>query len=111
MKLSDENNNNLNNDLDKGVLLEAKPKVKKPSMYNVLLLNDDYTPMDFVTEILKTIFRKSSQDAEAVMMQIHEEGKGVAGTYSHEIAEQKAIETTAQARSQGHPLNCTVEKA
>ena len=75
------------------------------------LLNDDYTPMDFVTEILKTIFRKTPQDAEAVMLKIHEEGKGVAGTYSHEIAEQKAIETTAQARSQGHPLNCTIEKA
>ena len=67
--------------------------------------------MDFVTEILKTIFRKSPQDAEAVMLKIHEEGKGIAGTYAHEIAEQKAIETTAQARSQGHPLNCTVEKA
>ena len=78
---------------------------------HVYLLNDDYTPMDFVTEILKTIFRKSQSDAESVMLKIHEEGKGVAGTYSHEIAEQKAIETTAQARSQGHPLNCTIEKA
>ena len=83
----------------------------EPGLYHVYLLNDDYTPMDFVTEILKTIFRKTPQDAEAVMLKIHEEGKGVAGTYSHEIAEQKAIETTAQARSQGHPLNCTIEKA
>ena len=91
--------------------VKEKVNVKKPRMYKVTLHNDDYTPMDFVTEILKTIFRKSPQDAEAVMMKIHEEGKGVAGTYSHEIAEQKAIETTAQARSQGHPLNCTVEKA
>ena len=85
--------------------------ISEPSLYHVYLLNDDYTPMDFVTEILKTIFRKSSEDAEAVMLKIHEEGKGVAGTYAHEIAEQKAIETTAQARSQGHPLNCTIEKA
>tara|TARA_B100001094_G_scaffold262993_1_gene264398 strand:- start:2337 stop:2648 length:312 start_codon:yes stop_codon:yes gene_type:complete len=89
----------------------TKTTIDEPSMFNVYLLNDDYTPMDFVTEILKTIFRKSPKDAEAVMMQIHEEGKGVAGTFTHEIAEQKAIETTAQARSQGHPLNCTVEKA
>ena len=85
--------------------------IQEPSLYHVYLLNDDYTPMDFVTEILKTIFRRSPEDAEAVMLKIHEEGKGVAGTYAHEIAEQKAIETTAQARSQGHPLNCTVEKA
>ena len=85
--------------------------ISEPSLYHVYLLNDDYTPMDFVTEILKTIFRKSPEDAEAVMLKIHEEGEGVAGTYAHEIAEQKAIETTAQARSQGHPLNCTIEKA
>ena len=85
--------------------------IDEPGQFHVYLLNDDYTPMDFVTEILKTIFKKSPQDAEAVMMKIHEEGKGIAGTYVHEIAEQKAIETTAQARSQGHPLNCTVEKA
>ena len=85
--------------------------ISEPSLYHVYLLSDDYTPMDFVTEILKTIFRKSPEDAEAVMLKIHEEGKGVAGTYAHEIAEQKAIETTAQARSQGHPLNCTIEKA
>lgn len=85
--------------------------ISEPSLYHVYLLNDDYTPMDFVTEILKTIFRRSPEDAEAVMLKIHEEGKGVAGTYAHEIAEQKAIETTAQARSQGHPLNCTIEKA
>ena len=58
MKLSDENNNNLNNDLDKGVLLESKPKVKKPSMYNVLLLNDDYTPMEFVVLVLENVFNK-----------------------------------------------------
>ena len=89
----------------------TKTELKYPDRFNVIILNDDYTPMDFVTEILKTIFRKSPEDAEAVMLKIHEEGKGVAGTYSHEIAEQKAIETTSQARSQGHPLNCTVEKA
>ena len=85
--------------------------IDEPGQFHVYLLNDDYTPMDFVTEILKIIFRKSPADAEAVMLKIHEDGKGIAGTYAHEIAEQKAIETTAQARSQGHPLNCTVEKA
>ena len=85
--------------------------IDEPGMFNVYLLNDDYTPMDFVTEILKTLLRKSPEDAEAVMLKIHEDGKGVAGTYPHEIAEQKAIETTSQARSQGHPLNCTIEKA
>ena len=85
-------------------------ELDEPSKYNVILLNDDYTPMDFVTEVLIDIFRKTKEQAEAVMLKIHEEGKGVAGTYVFEIAEQKAIETTAKARSQGHPLNCAVEK-
>ena len=84
--------------------------LNEPSKYNVILLNDDYSPMDFVTEILTTIFRRTKEQAEAVMLKIHENGKGVAGSYVFEIAEQKAIETTAKARSQGHPLNCTVEK-
>tara|TARA_B100000470_G_C19606660_1_gene309073 strand:+ start:214 stop:537 length:324 start_codon:yes stop_codon:yes gene_type:complete len=88
----------------------TQTSLSEPSKYNVILLNDDYTPMDFVTELLTTIFRKTKEQAEAIMLKIHDDGKGVAGNYVFEIAEQKAIETTAKARSQGHPLNCTVEK-
>jgi len=88
----------------------TQTSLSEPSKYNVILLNDDYTPMDFVTELLTTIFRKTKEQAEAIMLKIHDDGKGIAGKYVFEIAEQKAIETTAKARSQGHPLNCTVEK-
>ena len=65
MKLSNENDNNLNNDLEKGVLLETKPKTKKPSMYNVLLLNDDYTPMEFVVLVLESVFNKKTRGSNS----------------------------------------------
>ena len=66
MKLSNDNDNNLNNDLEKGVLLETKPKTKKPSMYNVLLLNDDYTPMEFVVLVLESVFNKKQEEATQI---------------------------------------------
>ena len=110
MKLSDENNNDLNNDLDKGVLLEAKPKVKKPSMYNVLLLNDDYTPMEFVIEMLQTYFSKSQEQATEIMLHIHQKGIGICGLYTYEIAESKATQVLDKARKNQHPLQIKLEK-
>ena len=71
MKLSEENDNNINNDLEKGVLLETKPKTKKPSMYNVLLLNDDYTPMEFVVLVLENVFNKKQEEATQIMLHVH----------------------------------------
>ena len=80
MKLSSENDNNINNDLDRGVLLETKPKTKKPSMYNVLLLNDDYTPMEFVVLVLESVFNKKQEEATQIMLHVHKNGVGVCGT-------------------------------
>ena len=84
--------------------------VKEPYKYKVLLINDDFTPMDFVIYILVTIFHHSTEAAEEIMAQVHEKGKGIAGVYTYEIAEQKAVESTAQARQNGHPLNVEIEE-
>ena len=86
MKLSDENNINSNNDLDRGVLLEEKPKTKKPSMYNVLLLNDDYTPMEFVVLVIESVLNKKEEQATQIMLHVHKKGIGVCGLYPYEIA-------------------------
>ena len=110
MKLSDDDNNNLNNDLDKGVLLEAKPKVKKPSMYNVLLLNDDYTPMEFVVVVLERFFGKNHTQAFEIMLTVHKKGMAVVGVFSHEIAETKVAQVMDFSRRHQHPLQCTMEK-
>ena len=110
MKLSDENNNDLNNDLDKGVLLEAKPKVKKPSMYNVLLLNDDYTPMEFVIEVLEKFFQKNREEATQIMLHVHQRGVGVCGVYAYDLAETKAMQVMNYARKYEHPLQVQLEK-
>ena len=110
MKLSNENDNNINNDLEKGGLLETKPKTKKPSMYNVLLLNDDYTPMEFVIEMLQTYFSKSQEQATEIMLHIHQKGIGICGLYTYEIAESKATQVLDKARKNQHPLQIKLEK-
>ena len=84
--------------------------VREPDKYKVLLINDDFTPMDFVIYILVTIFHHSNEAAEEIMAQVHETGKGIAGIYPYEIAEQKAVESTTQARQNGHPLNVEIEE-
>ena len=110
MKLSNDKNNNINNDLEKGVLLETKPKTKKPSMYNVLLLNDDYTPMEFVIYILQSVFKKNYEDAKHIMLLIHNEGKGICGLFPLDIAETKANQVLEFSRINQHPLECKVQK-
>lgn len=84
-------------------------KLHEPNQYHVIFLNDDYTPMEFVISILVDIFHHTNDTANELTQLIHDKGKAVVGTYVHEIAEQKAIESTATARSAGHPLNVTVE--
>ncbi len=81
----------------------------EPNKYHVIFMNDDYTPMDFVISILVDIFHHTNDTANELTQLIHDKGKAVVGTYTHEVAEQKAIESTAMARSAGHPLNVTVE--
>ncbi|MDR0235887.1 ATP-dependent Clp protease adapter ClpS [Acinetobacter sp.] len=87
----------------------APPEVKRPPMYAVILLNDDYTPMDFVIEILQQYFALNLDQATQVMLTVHYEGKGEAGVYPRDIAETKANQVNNYARSQGHPLLCQIE--
>jgi ATP-dependent Clp protease adaptor protein ClpS len=85
--------------------------VKEPERFRVVILNDNATPMEFVIELLKVIFHHSHEAAVQVMLQVHEKGKGTAGIYSYEVAEQKAMESTQIARTNGHPLGVSVELA
>lgn len=87
----------------------ALPELKRPPLYAVVLLNDDYTPMDFVIEILQQYFALNLDQATQVMLTVHYEGKGVAGVYPRDIAETKANQVNNYARSQGHPLLCQIE--
>jgi ATP-dependent Clp protease adaptor protein ClpS len=91
-------------------LEEARPEVKLPPMYRVILINDDYTPMDFVIEILQTFFTMSHDRATQVMLHVHTRGKGVCGVFTHEIAETKVALVNEYSRQSEHPLMCTLEK-
>lgn len=89
----------------------APPELRRPSLYTVLLLNDDYTPMDFVVDVLMDFFAMSEEKATQVMLHVHTRGRGICGVYSREIAETKVAQVNEYARSQHHPLLCTMEKA
>ena len=88
---------------------EARPKLKQPPLYRVVLLNDDYTPMEFVVDILESIFGMERTRATQVMLEVHTKGKGVCGIYPRDIAETKATRVNQHARDNGHPLLCEVE--
>ena len=93
-----------------GLLLKPKPKTKKPSMYKVLLLNDDYTPMEFVVHILERFFNKNRQEATDVMLHVHRRGVGICGIFTYEVAETKVAQVMDFARANEQPLQCTMEK-
>jgi ATP-dependent Clp protease adaptor protein ClpS len=93
-----------------GVAIKSRPKVKKPSMYKVLMLNDDYTPMEFVVHVLERFFSKTSDEATQIMLHVHQKGVGVCGVYTYEVAETKVTQTMDLARKHQHPLQCTLEK-
>jgi len=98
-------------DNDDGVAIqEAKPKLKRPPLYKVILLNDDFTPMDFVIEILMDFFAMSEQKATLIMLQIHTQGVGVCGTYSKDVAETKVCIVNEYSRAHQHPLLCSMEE-
>jgi ATP-dependent Clp protease adaptor protein ClpS len=90
---------------------KPRERLKKPPLYRVLLLNDDFTPMDFVVDILETIFRKDHEEATIVMLHVHNHGVGVCGIYSCEVAESKVQQVLDYAHAFGHPLRCTMERA
>lgn len=91
------------------VLETVKPRVKPPRRYQVVLLNDDFTPMDFVIEVLTRFFTMDMAGAEGVMMSVHEQGKGVCGVYSKEVAEMKVMQVNSYSRENKHPLQCQME--
>lgn len=93
-----------------GVSVQARTMVKRPSMYRVLMLNDDYTPMEFVVHVLERIFNKSHDEATEIMLKVHHRGVGVCGVFTFEVAETKAGQVMDLARRNQHPLQCTIEK-
>ena len=100
-----------NDGTELGVATKTKPKSKKPNLYKVLMLNDDYTPMEFVVLVLQRFFRMGLEDATRVMLHVHQRGVGVCGTFSYEVAETKVSQVIDFAREHQHPLQCTLEKA
>ena len=105
-----DNDKTTRDDRETGVVVKSKPKTKKPSMYKVLLLNDDYTPMEFVVHVLERFFSKSREDATRIMLHVHRRGVGVCGVYTYEVAETKVNQVIDFARRHEHPLQCTLEK-
>ncbi|QIK78481.1 ATP-dependent Clp protease adapter ClpS [Sphingomonas piscis] len=94
-----------------GVATRTRPKTKKPSNYKVLMLNDDYTPMEFVVLVLQQFFNMGIEDATRVMLQVHQQGVAVCGVFTYEVAETKVSQVIDFARENQHPLQCTLEKA
>jgi ATP-dependent Clp protease adaptor protein ClpS len=94
-----------------GVVVKARPKTKKPAMYKVIMLNDDYTPMEFVVHVLERFFSKNREEATTIMLHVHQRGVGVCGVYTYEVAETKVTQVMDFARQHQHPLQCTLEKA
>jgi ATP-dependent Clp protease adaptor protein ClpS len=93
-----------------GVVTRTAPRTKKPSLYKVLLLNDDYTPMEFVVLVLERFFNKGREEATRIMLHVHQKGVGVCGVYTFEVAETKVTQVMDFARKHQHPLQCTMEK-
>ena len=93
-----------------GIVTKTRPKTKKPSLYKVLLLNDDYTPMEFVVHVLERFFYKPREEAVQIMLHVHRHGVGICGVYTFEVAETKVAQVIELARRHQHPLQCTMEK-
>ena len=98
------------NEPDDAVAVRPRPKTRKPTMYKVLMLNDDYTPMEFVVYVLERFFQKSRDQATQIMLNVHRRGVGVCGVYTYEVAETKVTQVMDLARQNQHPLQCTIEK-
>ena len=95
---------------DTGTITRARPKTKRPSLYRVLLLNDDYTPMEFVVLVLQDVFNKTREEAMRIMLHVHNQGVGECGIYPFEVAETKVTRVMDSARKNQHPLQCVMEK-
>lgn len=107
---NEERESNNSGGQESGVATQTLAKVKKPDFYRVLLLNDDYTPMDFVVFVLEKFFRKNREDATRIMLNVHRTGVGECGIYSYEVAETKVAQVMDCARENQHPLQCVMER-
>lgn len=105
-----DNNGDAQEAEDTGLMLKTRPKTKKPAMYKVLLLNDDYTPMEFVVHVVEKFFAKNRQEATDIMLHVHRRGVGICGVFTYEIAETKVAQVMDFARQNEQPLQCTMEK-
>jgi ATP-dependent Clp protease adaptor protein ClpS len=106
----DTDKGNSGNGTGTGVVTKTRPKTKKPSLYKVLILNDDYTPMEFVVHILERFFNKGREEAVQIMLHVHRHGVGICGVFTYEVAETKVAQVIEFARRHQHPLQCTMEK-
>ena len=110
--MKNSNNSDQNKDNDDTLLLErTRPKLKKPPMYKVVILNDDYTPMEFVVHVLEAIFGHNRESATRIMLNVHKSGKGICGIYTKDIAETKVTEVNSYSRENKHPLLCDLEES
>ena len=98
------------NSFETGTVTKTRPKTKRPNLYRVMLLNDDYTPMEFVVLVLQDVFNKSREDAMQIMLHVHQKGVGECGVYPYEVAETKVTRVMDTARKNQHPLQCVMEK-
>jgi ATP-dependent Clp protease adaptor protein ClpS len=92
------------------IITKTKPRTKRPNLYRVLLLNDDYTPMEFVVQVLERFFNKTREDATRIMLHVHQNGVGECGVFTYEVAETKVTQVMDFARKHQHPLQCVMEK-
>lgn len=108
--MSNKNGQGGNNGPSTGLITRTKPKTKRPSLYKVFLLNDDYTPMEFVVHVLERFFNKTREEATTIMLHVHRNGVGMCGVFTFEVAETKVANVMDFARRHQHPLQCTMEK-
>lgn len=99
-----------NDESQTGIVTKTRTKTKKPSLYKVLLLNDDYTPMEFVVHVLERFFNKGREEATRIMLHVHQKGVGICGVYTYEVAETKVTQVMDFSQQHQHPLQCTMEK-
>ncbi len=109
--MSEQDKKDLQRDGHEVVVEEARPKLKQPPLYRVVLINDDYTPMEFVVEVLQSIFGMERPKATRVMLEVHTKGKGICGVYDYQIAETKVAQVMSISQQQQHPLLCTTEES
>ncbi|MGE4372951.1 MAG: ATP-dependent Clp protease adapter ClpS [Xanthobacter sp.] len=109
-RAGDEPSHHDGDDNDTAVIARARPQLKRPSLYRVLLLNDDYTPMEFVVEVLQRFFNKTDDEAYRIMLHVHHHGVGECGIFTYEVAETKVTQVMDFARKHQHPLQCVMEK-